>query len=159
MMSASITILSQTTTVILDHHLTTYTVRYWIVRSWLGIDYNVMADFLAHLVNIQHDWLTGISLVVIHLGGISLYINYFYPLTYLLTYDMFYVWPIYWSFTFYYLWPTMWPVTYFVTCDLLLDHGSSFDLWPTFHLWPTFLPEAHFVPETHLYWPWTHCFN
>ena len=69
MTSASITILSHTcTTVILDHNLTTYTVRYWIVRSWLDIDY--MADFLTHLVIIQRDWLAGISLVVIHLGGI-----------------------------------------------------------------------------------------
>ena len=63
MTSASITILSHTTTVILHHHLTTYTVRYWIVRSWLDIDYNVMADFLTHPVIIQRDWLAGISLV------------------------------------------------------------------------------------------------
>ena len=52
-----------------------------IRKKKMGIDYNVMADFLTHLVNIQRHGLAGVSLVVIHLGGISLYI-YFYPLNY-----------------------------------------------------------------------------
>ena len=117
-----------------------------------------MADYLTHLVIIQRDWLAGISLVVIHLGGISLiYKIYFYPLTYFLTYDMFYVWStgIYWSFIFYYLWPTMWtifylwptswpwiffrPLTYFFTCDLL------FDLIPICYPRPTFWPVTYFL--------------
>ena len=135
MTSASVTILNNTTTVIFDHHLTTYNVRYWIVRSWLDIDYNVMADFLTYLVIIQRDWLAGISLVVIHLGGISLvYITYFLSVD--LFFDLWYVLCLVYRYLLilYLLLLLTYYVTcdLFFTCDLLLDHRSSFDLWPTF---------------------------